>query len=46
MEVNEANPQSLAVGTISLQYMIAVKAKGGVLASISATLTYCWFETL
>lgn len=33
---------SVDVGTISLQYMITAKAKGGVLASVAASVTYCW----
>lgn len=49
MEVKETKPQSFAVatngvdvGTISLQYIITTKAKGGVMASIAASMIYCW----
>lgn len=37
-------PNSVDVGTISLQYMITAKAKGGVQASVAANVTYCWWE--
>lgn len=35
-------PNSVDVGTISLQYMITAKAMGDVLASVAASVTYCW----